>query len=183
MRSILLSALCAFVLFSELKAQPAPASADEIMKQAMTMAAASKESKNIIVIFHASWCGWCHKMDTAMNDKVCRDFFATNYVVTHMVVDESKDKKNLENPGAPEFRKKYGGEGAGIPYWLVFDKEGNLLADSKIRPGKDNTDGDNTGCPATEKEVDYFINILRKTSSVSDEQADKIRIRFRQNEQ
>ena len=103
-----------------------------------------------------------------MNDENCRKFFEDNFVIRHLVVDESKDKKNLENPGAEDFEIKYNGEGQGIPFWLVFDKDGKLLADSKIRvEGEGPEKGANTGCPANEKEVDDFISVLEKTTATS----------------
>lgn len=119
-----------------------------------------------------------------MNDPVCKKFFDENFVICHLVVDESKDKKNLENPGADELRKKYYGDGQGIPFWLIFDKDGNLLADSKMRTtGEKQENGENTGCPASEKEVDFFITVLQKTSKLSNELSAIIRKRFRENEQ
>ena len=77
------------------------------------------------------------------------------------MVDESRDKKNLENPGADELRTKYHGDDEGIPFWLIFDKDGNLLADSQIEPkgASLDTKGENIACPATEKEVAYFIEV------------------------
>jgi thiol-disulfide isomerase/thioredoxin len=178
------NSLFSFFLFLSLlsaNAQPAPASSAEILKEAHTLAA--KENKNVMIIFHASWCGWCHRMDNSMNDEACKKFFDDNYVVRHLVVDESPDKKNLENPGAGDFKIKYQGDGQGIPFWLVFDKEGILLADSKIRQSGEGMDkGDNIGCPATEKEVDSFISILKKTSSLNSQQLEIIRKRFREND-
>ena len=173
------------LLFSVVaKAQPAPlpASAETILKNVYTQAA--KENKNVFIMFHASWCGWCHKMDKSMNDETCKKFFDNNFVIGHLVVDESADKKNLENPGADELRKKYYGDGQGIPFWLVFDKSGKLLADSKMRSeGGGPETGDNTGCPASEKEVEYFILVLQKTTDLNAAQLEIIRKRFRQNEQ
>ena len=55
-------------------------SATEILNEANAQAA--KENKNVFVIFHASWCGWCHKMDSAMNDPVCKKFFDDNFIRT-----------------------------------------------------------------------------------------------------
>jgi hypothetical protein len=65
--------------------------------------------------------------------------------------------------------KKYNGEGQGIPFWLVFDAKGNLLADCQVRPegAALTTKGQNTGCPATKEEVAYFIKVLKKTSSLN----------------
>src|SRR5579875_907445 len=114
--------------------------ANIVMKEAYSKAA--KEHKNVMVIFHASWCGWCHKMDSSLNDASVKNFFDNNYVIVHLTVHESKGKENLENPGALEMLTKYKGEGLGIPFWLVFDKNGNLLGDALLKPGV------NVGCPA-----------------------------------
>jgi thioredoxin-related protein len=170
------------LFFATTHAQRAPLSADEIMQEAVQQAA--KEKKNVLMIFHASWCGWCHKMDSSINDKSCNKFFDNNYVIRHLVVDESKDKKNLENPGADELRTKYHGDGEGIPFWLIFDKDGNLLADSQLRPEGVSleTKGENVGCPAAEKEVVHFINVMKKTSHINASEQAAIEKRFRQNE-
>jgi thioredoxin-related protein len=162
--------------------QLAPASASEIMKEAFPVA--KKQNKKVFVIFHASWCGWCHKMDTSLNDPSIKKFFDDNFVIRHLVVFESKTKKNLENPGAEDMVNKYGGNGEGIPYWLIFDKDGNFLADSR-RPGKVNGIDklQNTGCPASKEEVEYFIDVLKKTTLLKEHELDLIKIRFRKNEE
>jgi thiol-disulfide isomerase/thioredoxin len=176
-----LTSFVIFILLFLSSAFTQPRSATEILNEANAQAA--KENKNVFVIFHASWCGWCHKMDSAMNDPVCKKFFDDNFIVCHLVVKESKGKEHLENPGALELMKKYNGDQSGIPFWLVFDSKGLLLADSKIRTVCAGTDeaGDNSGCPATEKEVTYFIEVLKKASSLSPSQLSIIQKRFRQN--
>ncbi|MBS1920428.1 MAG: thioredoxin family protein [Bacteroidetes bacterium] len=182
MQSFFKILLITLFLPSVMQAQSVPPSADAVMKDAYRQAA--REGKNVFVIFHASWCVWCHRMDTSMNDASCKKFFDDHYVIRHLAVDESKDKKNLENPGANEFRNKYGGADLGIPYWLIFDSNGKLLADSRIRidGNLNSTPGDNSGCPATEKEVAYFIKILKQTSNLSADEEIVIAKRFRQNE-
>lgn len=181
MKSFILPIAIVALFSASLSAQPSPQTADEIMKGAYQQAA--KENKKVFVMFHASWCGWCHKMDKSMNDEVCKKFFDDNYVITHLVVDEAKDKQNLENPGAVELRTKYNGDGQGIPFWLVFDKDGNLLSDSKMRKeGEGANKGANTGCPASEQEVAFFLAILKKTSSLNKDQLEIIRKRFREND-
>lgn len=146
-------------------------------------AIAAKEGKKVFIIFHASWCGWCHKMDTSMNDPSCKKLFDDNFVIRHLVVDESKNNKHLENPGAAEMKIKYNGEGQGIPYWLIFDAQGNLLTDSKSRKeGEGPGQGENSGCPATEPEVNFFINVLSKHTNLTRDQLEVIRKRFRKNE-
>ena len=159
----------------------APPSADKVLQEALQVATA--ENKNVMIMFTASWCIWCKKMDASMKDSTTRDYFSNSFVTRHLVVDESAPFKHLENPGANAFRTKYFGESQGIPFWLIFDKDGNLLADSKMREkGEGIEKGVNTGCPATEKEVDYFISVLEKTSAISPDQEEKVRKRFRRND-
>lgn len=158
-----------------------PQSADAIMSDAY--AEAKAQNKKVFVMFHASWCGWCHKMDAAMNESEMKKYFDDNFVIRHLVVMESETKKNLENPGGAEMMKKYFGDKSGIPYWLVFDADGKLLADSKLRAEGDGPEkGNNVGCPATEKEVAYFIDVLKKTTSLKEGELALISQRFRKNE-
>ncbi|AJR04262.1 thioredoxin family protein [Siansivirga zeaxanthinifaciens] len=135
-------------------------SAETILKNASEVA--KKEDKNIFVMFHASWCGWCKKMDKGMNDDACKAFFDANYVITHLTVKESPNNKHLENPGAEDLLIKYKGEKSGIPFWLIFNVEGELLADSFDDKGQ------NLGCPASKEEVEAFIKKLKNTSSLNE---------------
>jgi len=173
--------LSLLLAFSATKAQEPVQSAKEILSEAYSLAA--KENKKVFIMFHASWCGWCHRMDKSMNDESCKKYFDNNFVVRHLVVNESADKKHLENPGAEELKTKYHGEGQGIPFWLIFDKDGKLLSDSKIRkPGEGPEAGENSGCPASEGEVDFFISVLKKTTSLGNKELETIAKRFRENE-
>ena len=163
-------------------AQTGTSAADIMLKEACKKAA--KENKNVIVIFHASWCGWCHKMDSSMNDISTKKMFETNYVTIHFTVDEAKDKKQLETPGADAIRTKYHGEKVGLPFWLIMDKTGKLLADSRVRKPGESLDmpGENMGCPAAKDEVENFLKLLKSTSYLSDKQLEVIGERFRKNE-
>ena len=174
--------LLLFLAGTNVSGQTKIPAADGLMKDAM--ADAAKTHKNVFIIFHASWCGWCHKMDNAMNDGELKSFFDSNYVIVHLTVDESKDKKDLENPGANELRKKYHGDGQGIPYWFILDSQGNFLADSRMKTGTDfNTAVSNIGCPAEKDEVNYFVKVLKKTSSLNDHQIALIQERFLKNKE
>jgi len=181
MKAKLLMPLLLFYITTSLFGQKAPASADEIMKEAYTTA--KKENKKVLLMFHASWCGWCHKMDTSLNDLAVKKFFDDNFVIRHMVVFESKGKENLENPGALEMLTKYEGKEEGIPFWLIFDKDEKFLADSRMKATVNGVEKlQNTGCPASKEEVDYFISVLKKVTSLKEEALEKIRTRFRKNE-
>ena len=169
------------VTITSLFAQKPPASANEIMKEAFF--SAKKQNKKVLVMFHASWCGWCHKMDTSLNDASVKKFFDDNFVVRHLVVLESKEKKAIENPGAIEMLTKYEGKDQGIPYWLVFDQDEMFLADSRMKSTVNGVEKlQNTGCPASESEVEYFIDVLKRTTALKEDQLEKIRTRFRKNE-
>lgn len=181
MKNIFLTPILLFTTITSLLAQKAPLSSDEIMKEAFT--SAKKQNKKVLVIFHASWCGWCHKMDTSLNDASVKRFFDNNFIIRHLVVFESKGKVNLENPGALEMLAKFEAKDEGIPFWLVFDKDENFLADSRMKSKRNGVEKlINTGCPASKEEVDYFIEILKKTTELNDDELQIIRNRFRKNE-
>ena len=180
----LLSLALAFLFISNFAhTQDTIPSAESILKDAYKQAAA--ENKNIFLIFHASWCGWCHKMENAMNDPSCKKSFTDNYVIVYLTVEESKDKKDLENPGGGALKTKLLGEKAGLPFWVVMDKNGKVLADCyKRKPGvKKDQPGENLGCPASEDEIALFTDILQRTSSLSDSKLETIAKRFKKNKQ
>lgn len=161
--------------------EPMP-STSTVMEQALAQAGKSK--KKVLLIFHASWCGWCKKMEASLNDPDCKKMFDDNYVITTLDVLESKGKENLENPGAMDQLKKYKGEKAGLPFWVILDAKGNVLADSQIRPAGAGLDapGENTGCPSAPNEVAYFIKVLKATSKLKDAELAVIEKRFIKNQ-
>ncbi|ERJ58932.1 thioredoxin family protein [Sphingobacterium paucimobilis] len=163
-------------------AQNTPAPAEEVLNAAIAKAA--KENKSVLAIFHASWCGWCHKMTASLSDPAIKSYFDKNYVIADFTVYESKGKENLENPGAADLLKKYNNADQGLPTWLVFDSKKNLIADSQIRPkgASLNTKGENAGCPAAEQEVAHFIDCLQKSSTLNTAQLTEIAAVFRKNE-
>ncbi|MBC7884927.1 MAG: thioredoxin family protein [Saprospiraceae bacterium] len=144
---------------------------------------AKEENKNVIVIFKASWCKWCHKMENSINDMSCAPFFDKSYKIVYFIIDEAKDKKHLETPGAKDFNTKYLGDRQGLPFWLVFDADGKLLADCMMRTSGQTMEqaGQNVGCPASDEEVNTFTDILKKTSGLKEHELDIIAKRFKQN--
>jgi hypothetical protein len=152
-----------------------PPSADEIIKQACTEAAATH--KKVMVLFHASWCTWCHKLDTLMASPECRPLFDQSYVVCHLTIAEAPDKKNLENPGAEELYAKYADQNSGIPFFLILTPDGAVIADSRIKPSgaKPGSSGDNIGYPGSKKEITYFMRVLHETTPLTADQLKIIR--------
>lgn len=178
-RSLLLLLLVSFV--GNARAQT-PENANVLLKKACEQAA--KTNKIVLLMFHASWCVWCHKMDSSLNDPSCKKAFDNNFVIEHVTVQESKGKEGLQNPGGEELMEKFNGKNQGLPYWVILDKDGKLLFDSQIRQKQpDGTlKGSNMGCPASADEVKTFINMLREVTKMNDAEIGAIVKRFRMNE-
>lgn len=180
MKSKWLVGLLGCILFSgSVIAQQKLPSAESLLKKARKQAAAVK--KNIFIIFHASWCGPCKTMQASMNDKKVKAFFDSSYVIVDLVAYEFDEEEN--NPGAGQLLEKHNDNNASIPFWMIQDATGKVLGDSRIVPvySKDGTK-ENMGCPITEKEVDYFVSLLKKTSGLTNLQLEAIRKRFRAND-
>lgn len=133
--------------------------ADVVLNKALTQAKA--ENKNVLLIFHASWCGWCKLMEKNMNLPTTKPLFDKSYVTAYLDVQERGEKKSLENPGGQELMNEYKGETAGLPFWLMINPKGEVLADSF-----DNK-GENIGSPASPEEVASFLVKLEKTSKLN----------------
>jgi thioredoxin-related protein len=61
-----------------------PAAANDVVKDACREAAASH--KKVLILFHASWCHWCRKLDTLLSSPDCKDLFGQSYVIRHLTV-------------------------------------------------------------------------------------------------
>lgn len=177
MKSIFFTTCFSFLIMAGFCQQPVP-TAKEVLDTAYLQAAA--ENKNILLIFRASWCGWCRKMDNALNNVACKKFFDDNYVITHLTVLESGSEKDKENKGADELLKQYKALESGIPFWAVLDKQGNMLRNSFLK----NADGSlsNIGCPASESEVAAFTQIIKASSALTDKELATIAAIFRLND-
>jgi thiol-disulfide isomerase/thioredoxin len=134
----------------------APKSADELMKEAR--AKATKSNKNVLVIFHASWCGWCKKFDKFLDTTDAGKLVKSGLEVVHVTVMETPGMKADENPGGMELLKSLNGDKAGLPFMAIIDaKTGKPLVNSLQNPEKQNT---NTGYPAAPEEIAHFIKML-----------------------
>ncbi|QOD61396.1 thioredoxin family protein [Polaribacter haliotis] len=146
-------------------------STDEILKEAKIQA--NNEDKAIFIKFEASWCGWCHKMTKDMKAKETKIFFEDNYVIVPIVVKESAKNKKLENPGSTELLKKYNGDKAGLPFWVILDANMNVITNSY------NDKNQNLGGPASPEEVNTFIKKLKKSAkNISENDIENIKKQF-----
>jgi thioredoxin-related protein len=140
--------------------------ADVVLNKALKEAKTGK--KNVLLVFHASWCKWCKMMEKNMDLPEAKPIFDKRFVTAYLDVQERGDKKSLENPGGQELMNKYKGENAGLPFWLVLSPKGEVLADSFDDKGQ------NLGSPATPEEVTAFIAKLGKSSKLTKEESQTI---------
>lgn len=127
-------------------------------------AQAKMEHKQVLVIWHASWCGWCHKLDDMLESKEVGPTMSKGFVVVHLIVDEDPKHKADENPGAVELRKTLGGEKAGLPFYVVMDAKGKAVANSLDEKGQ------NIGYPAAPQEIAHFMGMLKGSTLSASEQ-------------
>jgi thiol:disulfide interchange protein len=134
-----------------------PAPASQVIDAAVQRAAA--ESKTVWVDFGASWCGWCRRLEAFLAAPEVKPIIDKHYVLVNLTVQESKDKKALENPGGSEVMASFGGERAGLPFYAYLDGSGKRIANSMAM-----SNGGNIGFPANQEELDAFIGLFDKTA-------------------
>jgi len=145
-----------------------PEEASAVISTAVKKAAAT--GRSVFLIFHASWCGWCTRLDAVLEQPDIKVIIDQHYVVAHLDVLENKAKKALENPGGNEVMKEYGGENSGLPFYVFLGEEGTKLADSNALPKNQNI-----GYPASAEEIAAFAGLLKATAPrMSDEQRTQI---------
>lgn len=135
-------------------------SADALMNGAF--ATAKKEGKTVFLSFHASWCGWCHKLEDFLKKPEIKSIWDKRFVTVWLTVLENGDKKKDENPGGDVWLKRVGGEGQGIPYIAFFNGNGEQVATSNrpAKKGDPKDQGGNTGYPAASEEIEWFVHML-----------------------
>lgn len=152
-----LAVVLALALTLAIAAQTEPPTAKEVLSNALQSAKA--QQKNVMIHFGASWCVWCKRLDAMLDSAEVGKLFHDSFVITHLTIQESKDKVALENPGAQEMVDGAGLQEAGVPVYIFFDGDGNRLATSMAMPN-----GGNIGHPVTPVEIKAFDGLLEKTA-------------------
>ena len=95
---------------------------------------------------------------------IIRDSFIFKFITKKVMKN-----KNLENPGSLDLLKKYDGDKAGLPFWLILDNNLALITDSN------DNNGQNLGAPGSAEEVEVFLEKIKK-SAIKITQKDVINI-------
>jgi thioredoxin-related protein len=158
-RIIFILTIALFFVCESLVGQSAtPDSAQMILKTALQEAKTS--GKNVVLIFHATWCSWCRRLEAAMETPSIKEIIEKHYVVMKLDVLERGDKiKSHENPGGREILKKLGGENSGLPFLAFLTADGTMIANSNVMP-----DNQNIGYPGSKEEISAFMKLLQRTS-------------------
>lgn len=140
-------------------------SAEEILKAAKAQAKA--EHKNILLEFGASWCGNCKLYERLLNDPAMHPILSKAFVIATMDTGErASDTKHANTPGGLEFENSVGGKGSGWPFLVILDANGKPIVDSYRPEPKAKSGKDNIGYPATPEEIDWFVEMLRRSAPV-----------------
>jgi thiol-disulfide isomerase/thioredoxin len=137
----------------------APPPAAQVLQQARTKASA--ERKKVFLIFGASWCGWCKKLDAFIETPANKAIIEKYFVVAHLTIQEQDEKAVLNHPGAQEILAKLGGKDSSVPFFAFLDARSELVVNS-MRPEAGKTGGSNIGHPVAPEEIDWFMTMLHR---------------------
>lgn len=127
-------------------------------KAAVAEACSQAQAGNrpLMLVFHASWCGYCTLLDRMLTDRKCAPIVEAHFQVFHLrALEEKEEKIALQLEGAEDVYASYAPAGAGLPYIVMLDGKAGKIADS-ILPG-----GGNIGFPVTPEELAGFETMLK----------------------
>lgn len=139
---------------------PAPFALAQDSDAAAALAKAEKQAgdsdKKLLLIFWASWCGYCRIMDAMLADRKCAPIVDKYFVVYHLRAQERKDAARAQQlAGADALYNTYANEKTGLPFTVVLDGQGKRVTDSLLR------NGENFGFPGTPEELAGFESMMR----------------------
>jgi thiol:disulfide interchange protein len=134
-------------------AQQAPVydeQADAVVQIEAALAIARRENTRVLVQWGGNWCGWCHRLEIWLARPRVAMIWSQAFVDLKIDQDRDVDGMTLE-------QQYTGGKPSGIPFFVIVEPDGRVVADSFIMP-----DGGNVGCPWSEEELTLFGQFLEK---------------------
>ncbi len=98
-----------------------------------------------------------------MSKPEVKPIFDRYFVTVKLIIQESTDKKHLENPGGQGLKDANGGKNAGLPFFYFADAKGKPIV-SAIRPAEGADKGGNVGCPYEPQEIAWFMEMLKRAA-------------------
>jgi thiol-disulfide isomerase/thioredoxin len=124
---------------------------------------AKHEHKGIFLIFGASWCGPCKKLDAFLNEPANRSVIDKYFIVTRLTVAEQYGgNPKLNTPGGDKLFTQFGGPGNSVPFLVLLNSKADLVTNSNRPIGNDKID--NIGYPDEPLEILWFVSMLKQAA-------------------
>jgi thiol-disulfide isomerase/thioredoxin len=133
---------------------------------------AKHEHKGIFLIFGASWCGPCKRLDAFLNEPTNRSVIEKYFIVTRLTVAEQYGgNPKLNTPGGDKLFTQFGGPGNSVPFLVLLNNKANLITNSNRPIGNDKID--NIGYPDEPLEILWFVSMLKQAAPAMSDSEEK----------